>query len=274
MVFRVVPVLFWARKDVPLRDILTDVANNRSTVVTFDRNIPLSGLPYHIGVIFPYASGDTTAVITTANGQSTFATSWRKNRQGDWLRYADSLGINVAHNITARIGMKASVQVASSAIFIDPGQTVTLNANGASVFSWSGPGLSTNLGPQVAASPTQTTSYTVSGSGTDLCSTSAVVTVNVRTAIVTALPEPVEPSLTVSPNPSDGQMMVSLTNPQRGAVTLTVRSLTGAELFRQKAQKTTDAFQQSIDLRTAPGGMYIIEVKLGDDVFRRRVLKQ
>ncbi|MBC7569624.1 MAG: PKD domain-containing protein [Spirosoma sp.] len=262
------------QKDVPLRDILADVANNRPTVVTFERNVPLSGLPYHIGVIFPYAAGDTIALTTTQNGQSTFATSWRQNRQGDWLRYADSLGINVAHNITARIGMKSSVQVASSAIFISPGETVTLNARGASVFSWSGPGLNTNLGPQVVASPTQTTSYTVSGSGTDLCSTSAVVTVNVRTGTVTALPEPVELSLTVSPNPSDGQMVVTLTNPQRGAVTLTVRSLTGAELFRQKAQKTTDTFQQPIDLRTAPGGMYIIEVKLGDETLRRRVLKQ
>jgi len=262
------------QKDVPLRDILADVAANRSTVVTFERNVPLSGLPYHIGVIFPYAAGDTIALTTTQNGQSTFATSWRQNRQGDWLRYADSLGINVAHNITARIGMKPSVQVASSAIFVNPGETVTLNARGASVFSWSGPGLNTNLGPQVVASPTQTTSYTVSGSGTDLCSTSAVVTINVRAGTVTALPEPVEPSLTVSPNPSDGQMVVSLTNSQRGAVTLTIRSLTGAELFRQKAQKVADTFQQPIDLRTAPGGMYIIEVKLGDETLRRRVLKQ
>ena len=263
------------QKDVPLRDILADVANNRPTVVTFERNVPLSGLPYHVGVIFPYATGDTVALVTTANGESTFATSWRQNRQGDWLRYADSLGINVAHNITARIGMKSSVQVASSAIFISPGETVTLNARGASVFSWSGAGLNTNLGPQVVASPSQTTSYTVSaGSGADLCSTSAVVTVNVRAGTVTAAPEPAEPALTITPNPSDGQVMVSFTNPQRGAVTLTVRSLTGAELFRQKAQKTTDNFQQPIDLRTAPSGMYIIEVKLGDETFRRRVLKQ
>jgi len=262
------------QKDVPLRDILADVANNRPTVVTFERNVPLSGLPYHVGVIFPYAMGDTIALETTQNGQSTFATSWRQNRQGTWLRYADSLGINVAHNIKARIGMKSSVQIASSAIFISPGETVTLNARGASVFSWSGPGLNTTLGPQVVASPTQTTSYTVLGSGTDLCSTSAVVTVNVRTGTVTAVPEPVEPSLTVSPNPNDGQVVVTLTNPQRGAVTLSVRSLSGAELLRQKAQKTTDTFRQPIDLRAAPGGLYIIEVKLGDEVFRRRVLKQ
>lgn len=262
------------QKDVPLRVILDDVANNRPTTVTFERNVPLSGLPFHIGVVFPYAAGDTVAVVTTQNGQSTFATSWRQNRQGDWLRYADSLGLNVAHNITARIGMKSSVQVASSALFISPGETVTLNARGASVFSWAGAALNTTLGPQVIAQPTQTTSYTVSGSGTDLCSTSAVVTVNVRAGTVTAILEPVDPSLTVSPNPSDGPLTVLLTSPQRGTLTLSVRSLTGAEVIRQKHHKNAELFQQPLDLRTAPAGLYVLEVQVDGVTFRRKLLKQ
>ncbi len=262
------------QKDVPLRVILDDVANNRPTTVTFERNVSLSGLPFHIGVIFPYATGDTVALITTRNGESTFATSWRQNQQGNWLRYADSLGLNVAHNITARIGMKSSVQVASSALFINPGETVTLNARGASVFSWAGSGLNTTLGPQVVAQPTQTTSYTVSGTGTDLCSTSAVVTINVRAGTVTAIAEPTEPALTVTPNPSDGPLVVSLNSPQRGALTLSVRSMTGAEIIRQNYQKTTDSFQQSLDLRTAPTGLYILDVKVDGVTFRRKLLKE
>ncbi|WP_077924336.1 M43 family zinc metalloprotease [Spirosoma sp. 209] len=262
------------QKDVPLRDILNDVANNRPTTVTFERNVPLSGLPFHIGITLPYVAGDTVALVTTQNGQSTFATSWRQNRNGDWLRYADSLGLNVAHNVTARIGMKSSVQVASSALFINPGETVTLNARGASVFSWTGTGLNTTLGPQVIASPSQTTSYTVSATGQDLCSTSAVVTVNVRAGVVTAMPSTVDQALMVTPNPSDGLMMVSLSGPQRGALTLSVRGLNGGQLLRQKHQKTGDLFQQSLDLRSSPGGVYFIEVQVGDVTFRRRVVKQ
>ncbi|MGF7217362.1 PKD repeat protein [Spirosoma lacussanchae] len=262
------------QKDVPLRDILNDVANNRPTTVTFERNVPLSGLPFHIGITLPYVAGDTVALVTTQNGQSTFATSWRQNRNGDWLRYADSLGLNVAHNVTARIGMKSSVQVASSALFINPGETVTLNARGASVFSWTGTGLNTTLGPQVIASPSQTTSYTVSATGQDLCSTSAVVTVNVRAGVVTATPSTVDQALMVTPNPSDGQMVVSLSGPQRGALTLSVRGLNGGQLLRQKHQKTGDLFQQSLDLRSSPGGVYFIEIQVGDVTFRRRVVKQ
>ncbi|MBD2701209.1 PKD domain-containing protein [Spirosoma sp. BT702] len=261
------------QKDVPLKDILNDVAANRPTVVTFDRNVPLSGLPFHIGVTLPYVAGDTVALVTTKNGESLFATAWRQNRQGNWLRYADSLGLNVAHNVTARIGMKTSVQVAASAIFINPGETVTLNARGAGIYNWSGAGLNTNLGPQVVASPTQTTSYTVSGSGSDLCSTSAVVTVNVRAGTVTSNTPPSEQALLVTPNPSDGQMMVSFTSPLRGALTLGVRNVNGAELVRQNHQKTADTFQQALDIRNVAGGFYFVEIRIGEQVFRKRVVK-
>ncbi len=262
------------QKDVPLRVILDDVANNRATNVIFDRNVPVGGLPYHIGITLPYVAGDTVAVGTTRNGESLFATAWRQNRQGDWLRYADSLGLNVSHNIAARVGMKSSVQVASSAIFVNPGETVTLNARGASVFTWTGPGLSSTLGPQVVAQPTQTTSYTVSGVGSDLCNTTAVVQVYVRAGTVTANEPTVEQTLTVSPNPSDGPVTVSFSSTQRGALTLTVRSLTGAPVVRQRHQKTTDQFQQPLDLRTMPGGVYFVEVQIGDDTYRKRVVKQ
>lgn len=262
------------QKDVPLRVILDDVANNRPTAVTFDRNVPLSGLPFHIGITFPYVTGDTVALTTTRNGESVFATAWRQNRQGNWLRYADSLGLNVAHNITARVGMKASVQVATSSIFINPGETVTLNARGASVFTWTGTGLNTALGPQVVAQPTQSTSYTVSGTGLDLCTTQAVVQVYVRAGTVTAIPEPAETALTVSPNPSEGPTMVSLNSPQRGMLTLSVRSLTGADVIRQRYQKNAEVFQQPLDLRTAPAGLYVLELQVDGVIFRRKLLKQ
>ncbi|GAB3552765.1 M43 family zinc metalloprotease [Spirosoma fluminis] len=262
------------QKDVPLRVILEDVANNRPTTVTFDRNVPVSGLPFHVGITLPYASGDTVALVTTQNGESVFATAWRQNNRGDWLRYADSLGLNVAHNIAARIGMKSSVQVATSSIFINPGETVTLNARGASVFNWTGTGLNTTLGPQVIAQPTQTTSYTVSGSGLDLCASQAVVQVYVRGGTVTANPSSVDQSFMVTPNPTDGQMAVSLSGPQRGALTLSVLNLSGRQMLQQKHQKTGDTFQQALDLRSAPGGVYFVEVRIGEQVFRKRIVKQ
>ncbi|GAB4021053.1 hypothetical protein GCM10028773_28390 [Spirosoma koreense] len=268
------PGAILGQKDVPLRTILADVANNRATNIVFDKTVPLSGLSYHIGVTLPYATGDTVAVETTKNGESLQATAWRQNRQGDWLRYADSLGINVAHNIAGHVGQKASVQVASSAIFVNPGETVTLNARGAGVLNWVGQGLNTTLGPQVIAQPTQTTSYTVSGSGTDLCTADAVVQVYVRTGTVTAVTPLAEQALQISPNPSDGQMTVTFSGTQRGALTLGVRNVNGVEVMQQKYQKTTDVFQQSLDMKSSPSGVYFVEVRIGEQVFRKRIVKQ
>lgn len=267
------PGAILGQKDVPLRVILNDVANNRPTTVTFDKNVPLFGLSYHVGILLPYATGDTVALVTTKNGESLQATAWRQNQQGNWLRYADSLGLNVAHNISPRIGMKPSVQVAASSVFIDPGQTVTLNASGASVFNWTGTGLNTTLGPQVVASPTQTTSYTVTGSGVDLCTAQAVVQVYVRAGTVTANDPLAEQAMVITPNPSDGQMQVSFTSPLRGALTLAVRNLNGAEIARQVYQKTAETFEQSLNIQSVSGGIYFVEIRIGDQVFRKRVVK-
>lgn len=267
------PGAILGQKDVPLRVILQDVANNRPTSVTFDKNVPLFGLPYHIGITLPYASGDTVALVTSSNGESLFATAWRQNRQGDWLRYADSLGINVSHDIIGRIGMKPSVQVQASSLFVDAGQAVTLNATGASVFNWTGTGLNATLGPQVIASPTQTTSYTVSGSGVDLCTANAVIQVYVRGGTVTANEPLADLALAITPNPSDGQMKVSFSSQLRGALTLAVRNLNGVEIVRQNHQKSTETFEQTLNLQSSASGIYFVEIRIGDQVFRKRVVK-
>jgi len=62
-------------REVPLRVILADVAAGRPTTVAFDRNVPLFGLSYHVGIQLAYAPGDTVALVTTRNGESTQATA-------------------------------------------------------------------------------------------------------------------------------------------------------------------------------------------------------
>ncbi|MRS65752.1 PKD domain-containing protein [Larkinella terrae] len=261
-------------KEVPLRTILEDVANNRATKVTFDRNVPLSGLGYHIGIELKYAAGDTVALVTTKNGESVFATAWKQNAKGDWARYADSLGINVAHDISARVGMKSSVQVAASAQFVGAGEAVTLNARGASIFNWTGANLSSTLGAQVIARPTQTTSYTVTGSGMELCDSTATARIFVRAGAVTGIPTSLpDQLLTVSPNPSDGLTTLTFRNALRGLTTLSVRNVAGMEVLKQQFQKTDDGFERSLDLRTVPSGMYLIEVRIGTQVIRKKIVK-
>ena len=261
-------------KEVPLRTILEDVANNRATSIVFDRNVPLSGLPFHIGIELTYVAGDTVALTTTRDGESLLGTSWEQNANGEWERYRVRQGLNVAHEITARVGMKPSVQVTASKQFILPGEPVTLNARGASIFSWAGQNLSSTLGGQVIARPTQTTSYTVTGSGLDLCNATATARIYVRPGTITGVPTALpDQALTVSPNPSDGLTAVSFRNTSRGILTLSVRNVAGVEVLKQQYQKTDDGFEQTLDLRTMPGGLYIIEIRVGEQVVRKKVVK-
>ncbi|WP_266364445.1 M43 family zinc metalloprotease [Tellurirhabdus rosea] len=260
-------------KDIPLRVILADVAAGRPTTVSFDRNVPIFGLSFHVGILLPYAAGDTVALFTTRNGESTQATAWELDSNRVWERVTIRQGLNIAHAISANIGMKPSVQISASAQFINPGETVTLSARGASVFNWgASPTLSALLGPQVIATPRETTTYTVTGSGIDLCNTTASARVFVRAGTVTATPAAEYP-LRVTPNPSDGQVEVSLSNTQRGTLNLGIRNLKGQEIIRETHQKTADEFRRGLDLRQYPAGTYWVEVRLGEKVYRRRIVK-
>jgi PKD repeat protein len=266
-------------KEVPLRQIIDDVAANRATSVIFDRNLPISikdvgGLPFHIGVEFDFVAGDTVALITTRDGESTNATAWEKIG-GQWDRYTVSNGLNVAHAITAQVGMKNSVQISNrTAQFIDPGQSVILQATGAGTYSWTpSEALNTTLGPQVTATPTRTITYSIKGSGADVCIDSAKTTIYVRNIQVLSTNNPIEKNLTVSPNPTDGQLEVTLNNELRGAVQIKLISITGAELKQGNYRKTEDIFRQAFPIQNTPPGTYFIEVQIQGITARKRILK-
>ncbi|HEV7348030.1 M43 family zinc metalloprotease [Telluribacter sp.] len=265
-------------KEVPLRTILNDVANNRATEVGFDRPVPLFGLGYHVGVQFDY-DGDSVAIVTTRNGEALKGTSWEQAANGEWDLFLRRTGLNIAHDITARVGMKSSVQLAPSTQFIDPGEAVTLQARGASIYSWTpATNLNTTIGPQVIARPSQTTTYYVKGTGADVCIDSAAVTVYVRSSqpVLGNEPTPValfDKSVQVSPNPSDGLMTVAMKNGWRGQANLTLYSPTGVALLQRTFQKDTDTVSYPVDIRQLPSGTYIVEITIGDVTARKRVVK-
>ncbi len=264
------PVL--ERKEVPLRTILQNYTNGQPTEITFDRNVPLNGLGFHVGVELKY-EGDTLAITTTRDGEWTQGTAWEQDSTGRWERYTIARGQNVAHAIFPVVGMKSSVQVGSSSVVVNAGESVTLNARGSSVFSWQSPNndLNTTLGPQVIAQPTQTTTYTVTGGG-DLCNQSARVTVYVRNP--TALtPEVLDRQLTVYPNPGAGAFVLDVANNLTGAVEIGVYNAVGRQLSRTRDVKTGEAFRKTLDLSPLPGGVYFVEFTLGELKVRKKVVK-
>jgi hypothetical protein len=81
---------------------------------------------------------------------------------------------------TLTVSAPLTVTVSPSSALICPGGSVTLSAGGASSYSWSPEtGLSTTVGPTVIASPSSTTTYTVTGTANG-CQDTANVTVTVN----------------------------------------------------------------------------------------------
>lgn len=79
------------------------------------------------------------------------------------------------------IGEPPIVEVSSPKLTICYGESTTLVASGAQRYSWSpATGLSSTTGNSVVASPATTTTYTVTGTGPNGCSTSRTITVEVK----------------------------------------------------------------------------------------------
>ncbi len=261
------------RKEVPLRTILQDVAQNQPTQIIFDRNAPVNGQPYFIGIELTYGTKDTVALVTNQNGEATQITSWEKNKAGEWKPYSINRGLNIAHAITPLVGMNESVQVSASSVFVEAGQPVTLTAKGASIFSWTpAQNLNGTLGAQVTAYPTQTTTYTVTGSGLDLCNNKASITVFVRNPTATESPL-LDQTLTLHPNPVEQVTMLEVENEVRGAVSIEVYTSIGKQVVQIRDRKGTGTYSRLLDMRSLASGVYVIVFKLNTGVARRKLVK-
>jgi len=99
-------------------------------------------------------------------------------------------GCTNTQNVAVKVNPITVITVTPAAPIICNGTSVTLTASGASTYSWNpATGLSATTGTTVIASPTTTTTYTVTGTDINGC-------INSTTVLVTVLPKP---NVSVSP---------------------------------------------------------------------------
>jgi PKD repeat protein len=263
------------RKTVLLKQIKSDVAADKETLVTFDRETPVFSRAYHVGIELTYA-GDTLAIQSSANGEATTSTSWVQGSTGTWQPYSIAYGASIAMNISPIVGMNPSVQVSSSKLYINPGEEVILNARGASIFVWkSGDNLVNNIaGPQIIVRPVVTTTYEISGSGLDLCNATAFTTIYVKEGPVTGVNEIITTPLTLFPNPGSNTLNISFESDYRGQVSVQMKSLLNQAVHSSEMSKTSERFEASIDTSMLSPGVYITSVKVGDKTIHGKWVKR
>jgi PKD repeat protein len=267
------------RKEVLIKQIKEDIANNRTTDVTFDRETPVFSRPFHVGVEINYSENYKIAVVSSANGEATNATSWIKEASGTWKPFTIEFGANIAMDIKAHVGVNPSVQVSASKQLIYPGEEVTLNGRGASIFVWSASdGSIQNVpGPQLVVNPFTTTTYTTSGSGLDLCNSIAQTTIYIRQeGIVGTEPEAsLNSGFILYPNPGHAALTVEWENDYRGEIAVTIQSIIGQTVgVANHEQKLENKFSKTIDTSSLLPGMYMINIEAGGKRATHKWVKQ
>jgi PKD repeat protein len=268
------PAAVIERKEVLFKQIQEDIANNRATSITFDRETPVFGKPFQVGFQINYDNGDSLAVISSANGEATNATSWIQDASGKWSPYSIAFGANIAMNIQPQVGVNPSVQVAASKTLIYPGEEVTLNGSGASIFVWTAEdgSIQSTIGPQLIVRPDKTTTYITTGSGLELCNTEAVTTIYAREGEVTAVEEDVE-DLKLYPVPGTTALNISFSNSLIGEIGIQLQNVVGQLAGQLKFNKTQSQFSESIDTSSLPSGVYIVTLSIGQKKQTRKWIK-
>ncbi len=101
------------------------------------------------------------------------------------------------------------------------------------------------------------------------CSTELVVDLTVEMAIAVEDIEILE-SLTISPNPTSGNVVVDLSLSETATVQLQIVDVTG-KVVAQFNPELTNNFRQGVDLSTLANGLYFAKINVGDDTVVKKI---
>ncbi len=195
----------------------------------------------------------TTTIVITPTTTSTYSAVGTDTNGCVGLSEIDSIFVNPLPIIS----------IASTATTICVGEGVTLTANGANTYTWSG-GLNTT---SISVSPSVSTTYSASGSGTNSCvgRNTLQIIVSECTSINTIASKT---AIKVYPNPNNGEFTIELTNINNSNITII--NVLGQIIKTQKAE-----LMNQIDLNLFDKGIYFINVmEDNQSVYRGSMIKE
>ncbi len=143
-----------------------------------------------------------------------------------------------------------TVTAVSSASFLCPGQTANLTASGANSYTWN----TTATTSMIIVSPTVTTSYTVTGTGANGCTGSAVITQSASTCSgITLIGNTETIDMNIYPNPNNGSFTIDV--PLRSSVVIT--DMLGKLIYDKKVEKG----KSNINLGNLTNGVYLLKIE-------------
>ncbi len=262
----------------------TGDANERIIDVDFDSNgildfvtaennsfsILLNQKPYITGgpTVCAGESVTLSAYLASGNpscywlGTSSFFNSITVSPSVNTTYTASASSFNCPNNystITLTVIPPPVISVSAPSSTVCAGNSIVLNASGVVSYTW-GQGVNTS---SISVSPNVNTVYTVLGTGSNNCSSSASIAVNVAACIGLAdKGNPLLQSIKLYPNPASTNLFVSLKD-----INVSINSPIEMEVFNNigQSQLKTVSFDtdNAIDLQGLSSGIYFLKVSQG-----------
>lgn len=155
--------------------------------------------------------------------------------------------------VSVAVNAAPVVNVASTSTLLCSGQSVTLTGSGAVSYTWM-PGSIT--GNPIALSPTVTTSYSATGTGTNSCTKTTVITVSVSacTGITSANGTPANSD--IIPNPNNGNFIIRSGTTE--AFDIKVFNALGQEIRSARGNLS----EVNVDVSEEGKGMYFVLISI------------
>ena len=153
-----------------------------------------------------------------------------------------------------------NITVSKATFTICAGESVHLNASGASTYSWSPTyGLSDPNIPNPVASPDTTTLYTVKGTTND-CWNSLNVMVKVSCTGIVEMAG--VHAVDIFPNPGKGEFTLQFSSDKRDLIKLKVIDMLGVTVYHEEIEtNASDNYSMPLDLKHLSNGLYMLKME-------------
>ncbi len=260
--------------------VVTPVSTTAYSVAGIDANGCMSADAVATVSVVNALTISVTGNTTICNGQTTSLTasgavtySWSTNASGSVIAVSPTgltsytvtgTSSNCSNTTVVSVSVNAlpSVNATSSSTLICSGETATLTAQGASSYQWVGGSSTTSL---LVVNPTTNTTYTVTGTDANSCTSSAVVTQSVSDCVGLEKIANNVINVSVYPNPNNGDFTITAANET------SVKILNGIGQVVFSANLTQG--DNSVSLSTQPKGIYFVQLKQGQEIKTLKVVK-
>ncbi|MDO8999277.1 MAG: glycine-rich protein [Bacteroidota bacterium] len=235
--------------------------NYTSCATSVNSISPVSVLDNCSATVTYSLSGATTGTgVTSANGVFNLGVT------NVYYTAADPSGNSASCNFSLTVNISPTVNIASSNSLICSGQSVTLTASTSTdVTSYSWTPTST-INP-IVVTPTVTSTYSLlvtnSANG---CSSSTNITQNVSACTGLINQNKSAFKLSVFPNPNKGSFIISVSDNAELQILNALGQVVLSKIF--------EIGENEVDLKTQPNGLYFAVVKINENFYFEKIIKQ